>query len=96
MVVGKKVIAASNGQFTNPIKSQKFEEILQGIADITTNVAIPFIIVAFVWVGFLFAAARGNEEKLTKAKNALAYTVAGAAVIASTYVVISLIETIIG
>jgi len=96
MMVSTKVFAASNGQFTNPIQSQKFEEILQGIADVITNVAIPFIVVAFVWVGFLFAAARGNEEKLTKARGALAYTVAGAAVIASTYVVISLIETIIG
>lgn len=91
-----KVLAAPNGEFPNPIQSQKFEEILQGIADITTNVAIPFLIVAFVWVGFLFAAARGNEEKLTKAKSALMYTVVGGAVVASTYVVISLIETIIG
>jgi len=39
----------------------------------------PVIVIMFIWSGFLFIKAQGNEEGLTSAKNTLLYTVIGAA-----------------
>lgn len=86
--------AAGWDEFEKPIGSFRLELILTGLADIITSIAIPFLVLAFIWVGFLFAAARGNEDKLTKAKNALKWTVIGTAVIASTYLIIDLIQSV--
>ena len=83
------------GNFGKPIASSNFTSILQSIADTIVAVAIPFVVVAFVWVGFLFASARGNEEKLTSAKHTLTWTVVGTAVIAGVYVVIDLIQSVV-
>ena len=90
-----RIVIAADTSFTKPIASTRFEAILRGLAAIIIRVAIPFVVVAFIWVGFKFAAARGNEEKLTSAKRALTWTVVGTAVIAGVYVVIDLIQSVV-
>ena len=39
------------------------------------------LVLMFVWVGFLFVAARGNEEKLRTARMAFFWTVIGGLII---------------
>ena len=41
------------------------------------RIAIPFIVVFFIWSGLSFILARGNEKKILEAKNMFLYTIIG-------------------
>jgi hypothetical protein len=45
------------------------------------NLAIPIIVLAIVYVGFLFIKAQGNDSELSKAKQALVFVLIGTAVV---------------
>ena len=44
-------------------------------------VLTPIVVIMFIYSGFLFVQAQGNEEKIQTAKRTLLYTIIGAAVI---------------
>jgi hypothetical protein len=54
--------------------------IQNALKDVIT-IGIPIVALAIIYCGFLFVFARGNSEKLTKAKDALLYTIIGAAIL---------------
>ena len=54
------------------------------------------VALAIIYCGFLFVSARGNTEKLTKAKEALLYTVIGAAILLGSWAIAIMIsETVL-
>lgn len=55
-------------------------------------IAIPFVALAIIYTGFLFVAARGNEDKLSKAKEALKWTIIGTAIVLGAYVIAQVVE----
>ncbi|MEX2029122.1 MAG: hypothetical protein WD963_01425 [Candidatus Paceibacterota bacterium] len=87
------------GKLVNPLKRggidniPKFIEVLlKGVL----KIGIPLIALAIIYCGFLFVAARGNSEKLTKAKDALLYTLIGAAILLGSWAIAQLIsETVL-
>ena len=61
------------------------------------TLGIPVIALAVVYCGFLFVAARGNSEKLTKAKSALTWTLVGAAILLGALAIAKMIAaTVVG
>ncbi len=56
------------------------------------KIGIPIIALAIVYCGFLFVAARGNSEKLGKAKDALLYTCIGAAILLGSWALATMIQ----
>lgn len=86
------------GKICNPLSSKvnsvpAFIKIL--LVDLL-KIGIPIIALAIIYCGFLFVAARGNTEKLTKAKDALLYTLIGAAILLGSWAIAQLIsETVI-
>lgn len=71
----------ARGLFDNPLQSGSLIELFGKILQAVVRIAAVLLIFAFVWVGFQFAAAQGNTEKLSKARMALLWTVVGAAII---------------
>ncbi len=60
------------------------------------KIGIPLIALAIIYSGFLFVKAQGNSEEISKAKNALLYTVIGAAVLLGSWAIAQLItETVL-
>ncbi|HVY35678.1 MAG TPA: hypothetical protein VG982_00125 [Candidatus Paceibacterota bacterium] len=65
---------SSNGDFqlkiklNNPLKVNSIQDAIQLFMDAVVKIAIPFIVVFFIWAGFRFILARGNKEELKKAK----------------------------
>ena len=55
--------------------------LLKSILGFVIQIGAIFVIVAMVYVGFLFVTAQGNESKLTEAKSAFFWTVIGALVL---------------
>ena len=61
----------------NPLKVDTIQEAIKLFMDAVLKIAIPFIVLAFLWSGFNFVLARGNSEKVTKAKNMFVFTIIG-------------------
>ncbi len=70
-----------DGKIENPLKIDNIQDLLAAILSAIVQIAIPFLVLAVMWVGFLFVAARGNPNKLADARQALFYTLLGALII---------------
>lgn len=62
---------------TNPLKVDSLPEFLRAILRGVVQIGAIFLTFMVVYVGFLFVAARGNEEKIRSAREALVWTVIG-------------------
>lgn len=62
----------------NPIQQDTFMELISAFIKAVVQVAMPFIVFAFIWSGFLFVKAQGKEKELLEAKRAIYYSVLGA------------------
>lgn len=72
----------SQGKILNPLATTStLPDLIQTFLIGAIKIGIPIVALAVVYCGFLFVAARGNSEKLTKAKDALLYTLIGAAIL---------------
>lgn len=61
----------------NPLGVDKIEDAIAVFMDTVVKIAIPFIVVFFIWSGLSFILAQGNPEKLKKAKAMFWNTVIG-------------------
>ena len=55
------------------------------------KLAIPFLVLAYIWVGFLFVKAQGNADELKKVKKAFIWLIVGTALIVGANSIYSLI-----
>ena len=82
----------NSGQIVNPISATTLNGLIQTILTGVIKIGIPIIALAIIYSGFLFVAARGNSEKITKAKDALIYTLVGAAILLGAWAIALLIK----
>lgn len=62
----------------NIIKVDTFSQLVEQLISDVVVIAFPFLILAFIYVGFLFVQAQGNADKIGEARSALLWTVVGA------------------
>lgn len=62
----------------NPIKYATFSAFVAGVTKTAVNILMPFVVLSFIYSGFLFVKAQGNETEITKAKTAIYWSVIGA------------------
>ncbi len=68
---------ALNVQIKNPLKVGTVQGAIKLFMDAVLKIAIPLIVVFFIWSGLSFVLARGNPEKIKTAKNMFWYTIIG-------------------
>lgn len=73
--------AGNQFQLQNPLSSSTIQDFMIKILDAVVLILTPVVVIMLLWAGFLFVTAQGNPEKLKKAKNALLYTLIGAAIV---------------
>ena len=56
------------------------------------QIGIPFSAVSFIWVGFTFVTANGDEGKITKAKEAFTWTVIGTMILVGAWALATAIQ----
>jgi len=86
---------SAQGKIVNPLASSNIDSIpklIQTILEGALKIGIPIVALAIVYCGFLFVFARGNSEKLTKARDALLYTVIGAAILLGAWAIAKMIS----
>ena len=86
-------------QITNPIPPEanvnSITDLIRIILDAVTLVAIPIIVLAFVYSGFLFIKAQGSGNELKEARGYFMNVVIGAAIILSANVIFKVVEATI-
>lgn len=65
------------GGLINPIGVNSIEELLSIVLRAVVQLGSILLVLALVWVGFLFVFAQGNPEKISSARQALMWTVIG-------------------
>jgi hypothetical protein len=64
----------------NFVQSKSFLQLAYRIANYVFYAVIPIAVIFIIWSGILFLAAGGNEERVTKAKRSITYSVVGLAI----------------
>lgn len=80
------------GSLSNPLKFDNLQDFLAATLDAIAQIALPFVVLAVIYSGFLFVTARGNEDKLNKAKTAFFWTVIGALIVLGASAISAVIE----
>ena len=76
----------------NPLtKAKTISDLINTLLGGAIKIGLPVITVAIIYCGFLFVSAQGNSEKLGKAKDALLYTLIGAAILLGSWAIAQLI-----
>ncbi len=70
----------------NPTNITDLTTFVKKILDIVLTIGIPIIAIAIIYAGYLFVSSRGNEHELKNAKNAIVWTLIGAAIILGAWV----------
>ncbi len=83
----------SFAQLNNPIKSDSIVELVEAILGGVVKIGTPIITLAIIYCGFLFVVAQGKPEKITKAREALLYTLIGTAILLGAYSIALLISS---
>ncbi|MFA6257005.1 MAG: hypothetical protein WCT29_01720 [Candidatus Paceibacterota bacterium] len=83
------------GKICPPIAATSFPLLIKSVLVGALKVGIPVVALAIIYSGFLFVFARGKEEKLTEAKNALLYSVIGATILLGSWAIAEMISTTI-
>lgn len=65
-------------QLQNPIKFDSFSQLAAQVTKTAVEILLPFVVLAFIWSGFLFVRAQGNETELKEAKSAIKWSIIGA------------------
>ncbi|MEK7510913.1 MAG: pilin [Patescibacteria group bacterium] len=100
---GTGTIPGSGGQgsvspgLTNPLNSiDSLPQLLAAVLAAIVRIGTIILTLALVYVGFLFVAAQGNEEKISNAKSALLWTVIGGLILLGASAIGAVIGSTVG
>ena len=83
-------------RLANPLGDiDSFPKLIKAVLDAAFIIGLPIAVLFIVFAGLRFVWARGNESKLTSAKNNLLYTVIGIAVFFGAWTLATIIESTI-
>jgi len=83
-----------SGKICNPLSTtDTLPELIVKILNGAVAIGIPIVALAIIYCGFLFVSARGNSEKLTKAKGSLLWTLVGAAILLGSLAIAKMISS---
>ena len=79
-------------EITNPLKATSVSQVMTAFFDILVQLGAVAVVLAIIYAGFLFVAAKGNPEELNKAKKTFYWTIIGSLVLLGAQIIASVIE----
>lgn len=73
-----RIINAETTALVNPIKYDTFSKLVSAVTKTAVSVLMPFVVIAFIYAGFLFVKAQGKPEEIKKAREVIFWSVIGA------------------
>ncbi|MDR3571561.1 MAG: pilin [Candidatus Pacebacteria bacterium] len=87
------LVAFADQTLSNPAKVPDLQTFIADFLKAVVQISLPILTLFIVYSGFLFVFARGNEEKLGKAKQNFMYVILGAILILGAWVLATLIAS---
>lgn len=84
---------AQNSTLKNPANVPDFQSFIANFLKAIVEISLPILTLFIVYSGFMFVTARGNENKLGKAKENFLYVIIGAILILGAWVLATLIAS---
>jgi nucleoside recognition membrane protein YjiH len=84
-----------DAKLQNPIKYDNFSDFVAAVLQTAVEILMPFVVLAFIWSGFLFVRAQGNEKQLEDAKAAIKWSIVGAFILMGAWGFAQIISTTI-
>jgi hypothetical protein len=79
----------------NPINVSSLSDFVAVVLGIILKIAIPVVSAFIIWSGLMFVLARGNAEKLEKAKARFLYTLIGTGILLGAWMIATVIKATI-
>ncbi len=80
-----------NFKLKNPLTVNTIQDAIKVIVNAVVRIAIPILVIFYIWSGLEFIFARGNPEKLKKAKNMFFYTIIGTLLILGAWTIVNIV-----
>lgn len=82
---------------TNPLKSDynTFSKFAAAVINAAVTIMLPFVVLGFVYSGFLFVKAQGKPKEIEEAQKAITWSVVGAFILFGAYGFAQIISTTI-
>lgn len=80
-----------NFQLKNPLKVNTIQEAIKVIVNAIVRIAIPILVIFYIWSGLSFIFARGRPEEINKAKNMFFYTIIGTLLILGAWTIVNIV-----
>lgn len=80
-------------QLENPIKFSTFSDFAAQVTKTAVQILLPFVVLGFIYSGFLFVKAQGNTAGLEEAKTAITYSMIGAFILMGAWGFAQIIST---
>jgi len=77
----------------NPIKYDNFSDFVAAVTEAAVKVLMPFVVLSFIYSGFLFVRAQGNEAELKTAKEYIKWSIVGAFILFGAWGFAEIIKT---
>lgn len=85
--------AATNGVVTPPLKFTDLNQVVVAVVGVVQVLLIMATVLYLLYAGLMFVVAKGEPEKISKAKNALLWGMVGAGLVISAQVLVRAIES---
>lgn len=82
----------SSKQLCNPIKYDTFSAFVVAITESAVKVLLPFVVIAFIYTGFLFVKAQGKPAEIETAQKSLMWSAIGTAILLGAWGFAQIIE----
>jgi len=82
-------------EIKNPLKYESVPEIIEAISGILKVIALGIGVIMIIWGGIMIMTAAGSEERVTKGKKTLMWTVIGVAIVYVVDFLVGFIEEIL-
>lgn len=76
----------------NPLNADSIQALIVDILEVVYQILTPIVALFIMYAGLLYVLARGNQEKLKKAHQALLYSLVGAAIVLGAFVLVQVLQ----
>lgn len=88
----RQPVAPAYSYIRNPLQAESIEQIVVTVVDLAIVIGVIFAVFMFIWIGFKFVMARGNDSALKEAKEWFMYAVIGTAILISAKVIVEVVK----